>query len=48
MDCDANLMTIVGVWQLATGINLAAVRERIASSLLLYDRFRQRVIEDSA
>ena len=38
MDRDANLMTIVGVWQLATGINIAAVRERIASSLLCPER----------
>ena len=48
MDCDANLMMIVGVWQLAPGVKYAAVCERIENSLLKYDRFRQRVIEDAA
>ena len=48
MDCDANLMMIVGVWQLAPGIKHAAVCERIENSLLKYDRFKQRVIGDAA
>lgn len=48
MDCDANLMMIVGVWQLTPGVGHAAVCERIEASLLKYDRFRQRVIEDAA
>ncbi|MBC7609467.1 MAG: wax ester/triacylglycerol synthase family O-acyltransferase [Polaromonas sp.] len=48
MDCDANLMMIVGVWQLAPGVKHAAVCERIENSLLKYDRFKQRVIEDAA
>jgi len=48
MDCDANLMMIVGVWQLAPGVRYAAVCERIEASLLKYDRFRQRVMEDAA
>jgi diacylglycerol O-acyltransferase len=48
MDCDANLMMIVGVWQLAPGVKHAAVCERIEASLLKYDRFRQRVTEDAA
>jgi diacylglycerol O-acyltransferase len=48
MDCDANLMMIVGVWQLAPGIKMEAVRERIENSLLKYTRFKQRVIEDAA
>ena len=48
MDCDANLMMIVGVWQLAPGIKMEAVRERIENSLLKYARFKQRVIEDAA
>ncbi|MFC6283146.1 MULTISPECIES: wax ester/triacylglycerol synthase family O-acyltransferase [Polaromonas] len=47
MDCDANLMMIVGVWQLAPGVKHAAVCERIENSLLKYDRFRQRVVEDA-
>ena len=48
MDCDANLMMIVGVWQLAPGVKHAAVCARIEASLLKYDRFKQRVIEDTA
>ncbi|SFC16575.1 Diacylglycerol O-acyltransferase [Polaromonas sp. OV174] len=48
MDGDANLMMIVGVWQLAPGVSHAAVCERIENSLLKYPRFRQRVIEDAA
>lgn len=48
MDCDANLMMIVGVWQLTPGVSHAAVCERIEASLLKYERFRQRVIEDAA
>ncbi len=48
MDCDANLMMIVGVWQLAPGIKHAAVCERIEGSLLKYDRFKQRVVVDAA
>jgi WS/DGAT/MGAT family acyltransferase len=48
MDSAANLMMIVGVWQLTPGIKHAAVCERIENSLLKYDRFKQRVIEDAA
>ncbi len=48
MDCDANLMMIMGVWQLTPGVSHAAVCERIEASLLKYERFRQRVIEDAA
>lgn len=48
MDNDANLMMIVGVWQLAPGVKYAAVCERIENSLLKYDRFKQRVMEDAA
>ena len=48
MDCDANLMMIVGVWQLTPGIKHAAVCERIENSLLKYNRFKQRVVEDAA
>lgn len=48
MDCDANLMMIVGVWQLVPGIQHAAVCERIENTLLKYDRFKQRVMEDAA
>ncbi len=48
MDNDANLMMIVGVWQLAPSVKHAAVCERIENSLLKYDRFKQRVMEDAA
>ncbi|MFC5520625.1 wax ester/triacylglycerol synthase family O-acyltransferase [Polaromonas jejuensis] len=48
MDSDTNLMMIVGVWQLAPGVKYAAVCERIENSLLKYERFRQRVVEDAA
>ena len=48
MDCEANLMMIVGVWQLQPGVKHAAVCERIEGSLLKYERFKQRVIEDAA
>ncbi len=48
MDCDANLMMIIGVWQLAPGIKHAAVCERIENTLLKYNRFKQRVMEDAA
>ncbi len=48
MDCDANLMMIVGVWQLTPGVKYAAVCERIENSLLKYNRFKQRVMEDAA
>ena len=48
MDCDANLMMIIGVWQLAPGIKHAAVCERLEGTLLKYNRFKQRVIVDAA
>ena len=48
MDCDANLMMIVGVWQLTPSIKHAAVCERIENSLLKYNRFKQRVVKDAA
>ena len=47
MDGDANLMMIIGVWQLKPGVKYAAVCERIENTLLRYDRFRQRVLEDA-
>ncbi|SFU77414.1 Diacylglycerol O-acyltransferase [Polaromonas sp. YR568] len=48
MDNEANLMMIVGVWQLAPGVKYTAACERIENSLLKYDRFKQRVMEDAA
>lgn len=47
MDNDANLMQIIGVWQLASGVNYAAVCERIENTLTRYDRFRQCAVEDA-
>jgi diacylglycerol O-acyltransferase len=46
MDCDSNLMMILGVWTLRPGIVLAALRQRVTERLLPYDRFRQRVEEE--
>ncbi len=48
MDCEANLMQIVGVWQLAPRVKYAQVAERLENTLVKYDRFRQRVMEDAA
>ena len=47
MDTEANLMMIVGVWSIRPGIQLDALRERVAQRLLQYPRFRQRVVEDA-
>ena len=47
MDTDANLMMIVGVWLVEPGLGLQDLRERIEGSLLKYDRFRQKVVEDA-
>jgi len=46
MDTDANLMMIVGVWLLTPRLSLADLSER-ARSLLVYSRFRQKVVEDA-
>lgn len=48
MDSESNLMMIVGVWILRPGITIGALRERIESKWLKYDRFLQRVEEDAA
>ena len=48
MDSSANLMQIVGVWQLAPSVTYAAVCRRIEATLLRHDRFRQRVEQDVA
>ena len=47
MDSDANLMMIVGFWLLEPKLTLAELSERIASALLAYPRFRQKVVEDT-
>ena len=47
MDTEANLMMIVGVWLVEPTLSLADLRERVEGSLLKYDRFRQKVVEDT-
>ena len=47
MDNDVNLMMIVGVWLLTPGVSYEALRDRIGEKLLKYDRFRQRVVQDT-
>jgi hypothetical protein len=47
MDNDVNLMMIVGVWLIEPAITHAALRDRIESKLLKYDRFRQKVVRDA-
>jgi len=47
MDNDVNLMLIVGVWLMAPAITIEQARERIASKLLKYDRFHQKVVVDT-
>ncbi|MBX3586282.1 MAG: wax ester/triacylglycerol synthase family O-acyltransferase [Ramlibacter sp.] len=48
MDSPANLMMIVGVWTLKPGIKYAELCQRVEERLLKYNRFRQRVVEDTA
>ena len=47
MDNDVNLMMIVGVWLLTPAITLAALRERIETRLLKYERFRHKAVPDA-
>ena len=47
MDNDVNLMMIVGVWLLTPGVSYEALCDRIADKLLKYDRFRQKVVQDT-
>jgi WS/DGAT/MGAT family acyltransferase len=47
MDNDVNLMMIVGVWLLTPAITLEALRERIATRLLKYERFRHKAVADA-
>jgi WS/DGAT/MGAT family acyltransferase len=47
MDTDANLMMIVGIWLIAPTITRDALAARVADTLLKYDRFRQKVVEDA-
>ena len=47
MDCDVNLMMIVGIWLIEPAISGGALRGRIGEKLLRYARFRQRVERDA-
>ncbi len=47
MDTAANLMMIVGIWLVEPTLSLADLRERVEGSLLKYNRFRQKVVEDT-
>ena len=47
MDNDVNLMMIVGVWLLTPAITMAALRERIDTRLLQYERFRHKAVADA-
>ena len=47
MDNDVNLMMIVGVWLLQSGITHAQLCERVQDKLLKYERFRQKVVPDA-
>ena len=47
MDCDSNLMMIVGVWVLKPGISYKALCDRIEERLLKDPRFTQRVVQDA-
>ena len=47
MDNDVNLMMIVGVWLLTPAVTLEALRQRIQSKLLKYDRFLQKAVPDA-
>ncbi len=47
MDNDVNLMMIVGVWLLTPAISLAALRERIDTRLLKYERFHHKAVADT-
>jgi len=48
MDSPSNLMMIVGVWSLKPAIKYDELCRRVQERLLKYNRFRQRVVEDTA
>jgi WS/DGAT/MGAT family acyltransferase len=47
MDNDVNLMMIVGIWLLEQGVAYDALCERVASKMLKYPRFAQKVVQDA-
>ncbi|MGZ5194583.1 MAG: wax ester/triacylglycerol synthase family O-acyltransferase [Ramlibacter sp.] len=48
MDSPSNLMMIVGVWSLKPPVKYHELCRRVEERLLKYNRFRQRVVEDTA
>lgn len=46
MDCQANLMMIIGVWILDEPLGFARFRQVIAERFLRYERFRCRPVDD--
>ncbi len=47
MDNDVNLMMIVGIWLLEPAVPYDVLCERVVDKLLKYDRFRQKVVQDT-
>ncbi len=47
MDNPRNLMTIVGIWLLRPSLSHAALCRRLEAKLLVYARFRQKVVQES-
>ncbi len=47
MDSERNLMMIVGVWLLQPALGCEALRERLQSRLLCYERFGQKVVREA-
>jgi diacylglycerol O-acyltransferase / wax synthase len=47
MDNDVNLMMIVGVWLLEPALDYEPLCERVATKLLRYGRFKQKVVQDA-
>ena len=47
MDNDVNLKRLVGVWLPQPGISYEALAERITDKLLKYERFRQKMVQDT-
>lgn len=48
MDNEVNLMMIVGVWLLTPALPLQALRDRVAETMLRYERFRCKAVVDLA
>jgi WS/DGAT/MGAT family acyltransferase len=48
MDCEHNLMMIVGVWIIRPGVSYADMAQRLEERLTKYPRFMQCAVEDAA